>query len=377
MLTKTPTYILLTPGPLSTTKSVRAAMSYDFCTWDHDYKVLVTEIRKKLLALAGCDPTRYTTVLMQGSGTFGVESVLGSSINRNEHKVLILANGVYGQRMVDMARILSLPYCLYQVDENEAFDPDVVRAHFEQDKKITHLAVVHCETTTGILNDIEQLADIARSYQKYFFIDAMSSFGGIELNVNKLGVDFLVSSANKCIQGVPGFSFVICKKEALLNLCKNQAKSLSLDLYGQWEEMEKHQGKWRYTSPTHVVLAFHQALCELNEEGHSARCTRYKENQTLLVEGMLFLGFKPYVPRALQSPIITSFIEPEFIPGRKIKFEFSAFYQYLKEHGFIIYPGKISKFNTFRIGSIGHIFPQDIDRLLNHIKTFIVSTQSA
>jgi 2-aminoethylphosphonate-pyruvate transaminase len=365
-------YILLTPGPLSTSPTVRTAMWYDSCTWDNDYKSIVSRIRSQLLAIAHCDPQQYTTALMQGSGTFGVESVLGSAVNKNKHQILILVNGVYGKRMVEMAKILELPHHVYEVAENEAYDINQVKAILEQNKSITHIAMVHCETTTGILNDLTDIAALAKQYKKYFIVDAMSSFAGIEFDITKLNIDFMVSSANKCIQGVPGFSFVIAKKNVLTELCENNAKSLSLDLYGQWKEMEKDPGKWRYTSPTHVVLAFNQALLELEEEGGiAARASRYRDNQSMLAEGMQLLGFEAYISPKLQSAIITTFIEPECIPGSQKKFSFHDFYQYLKSHGFVIYPGKITNKNSFRIGTIGHLFPEDVARFLNYVKEFL------
>jgi 2-aminoethylphosphonate-pyruvate transaminase len=365
-------YILLTPGPLSTSPSVRAAMWYDSCTWDHDYKNIVSEIRARLLANAGCHPDEYTTVLMQGSGTFGVESVLGSSVNRKDHLLLILVNGVYGRRMVEIAKILELPHLVYEVSENETFDPAVLRDIVHTNKMITHLAIVHCETTTGILNDLKHVSDLAREAGLYFIVDAMSSFAGIEFDIADLDIDFLVSSANKCIQGVPGFSFVICKKSALNELCEHNAKSLSLHLYDQWKEMERDPGKWRYTSPTHVVLAFKQALLELEREGGiAARARRYRDNQLLLSEGMASLGFEAYIAPRLQSPIITSYLEPDLVPHTKQKFIFSDFYQYLKSSGFVIYPGKITHRNSFRIGTIGHLFPDDVVRFLDNVESFI------
>lgn len=367
-------YILLTPGPLSTSPSVRAAMWYDSCTWDHDYKNIVTDIRSRLLRIAHCDPSIYTTVLMQGSGTFGVEAVLGSSINRTRHKALILVNGVYGSRMVEMAAVLGLPHVVHEVAENQSFEVQAVRDILERDKGITHIVMVHCETTTGILNDLTPFAQLARDYQKYFLVDAMSSFGGIEFDITALDIDFLVSSANKCIQGVPGFSFVICKKTALIELCQGQAKSLSLDLYGQWKEMEKDLGKWRYTSPTHVVIAFRQALIELEEEGGTAsRAARYRENQAALVAGMRVLGFESYISKELQSSIITTFLQPDYIPQTEEKFMFNDFYDYLKHHGFVIYPGKVTDKNTFRIGTIGHLFNDDIAQFLKHVESFAES----
>ncbi len=365
-------YLLLTPGPLSTSPEVRSAMWYDSCTWDDDYKNIVSDIRLRLLHISHCDPHIYTTVLMQGSGTFGVESVLGSSIHGKNDCVLFLVNGVYGKRMVEIAKFLKLQHVVCQIDEDKSFTEDMVKPMLDKHHHITHIAMVHCETTTGILNTLEPIATLSSAYQKHFIVDAMSSFGGMHINITDLNIDFLISSANKCIQGVPGFSFVICKKDKLITLCKDNAKSLSLDLYGQWNEMEKDAGKWRYTSPTHVVLAFHQALLELEEEGGiPARSRRYTMNQQVLSDGMRALGFEPYISPSLQSPIITTFLEPELIPGTACKFLFKPFYMYLKEHGFVIYPGKVAHKNSFRIGSIGHLFPKDMTYFLSHVKAFI------
>lgn len=359
-------YILLTPGPLSTSKTVRQAMCYDSCTWDNDYKSIVTDIRSKLLELANCDPNEYTTVLMQGSGTFGVEATLGSSINREKHKVLILENGVYGRRMVEIAKTLQLPYAIYSVAENQTYNTQELAEILANDPSITHLAVVHCETTTGILNNLEAVAKTAKDNQKYLIVDAMSSFAGVKFDITRLGIDFCISSANKCIQGIPGFSFVICKTETFLKLCPNNEKSLSLNLYGQWQEMEKDAGKWRYTSPTHAVIAFAQAIKELEEEGGiTARQKRYEQNHTALINGMRKNGFQTYIKDELQSPIITSFIYPNKIP-----FEFNAFYHFLKQRGFVIYPGKVSDADTFRIGTIGHLFPNDIKCFLNFVTEY-------
>lgn len=359
-------YILLTPGPLSTSKTVRQAMCYDSCTWDNDYKSVVTGIRSKLLDISGCNEDQYTTVLMQGSGTFGVEATLGSSINPAKHKILILENGVYGRRMAEIAKILKLPFAVYSVAEGETYDPHKLEEIILNYPMITHVAVVHCETTTGILNNLAEVAKIVKLNHKYLIVDAMSTFGGVEFDITKLGIDFCISSANKCIQGIPGFSFVICRKDILQELCENNEKSLSLSLYGQWLEMEKDAGKWRYTSPTHAVIAFEQAIKELEQEGGvRARQKRYTENQRSLVAGMLENGFKTYIKKELQSPIITSFLYPTNFP-----FKFEEFYTFLKQRGFVIYPGKVSDAETFRIGTIGHLFPNDIKRFLNFVTEY-------
>lgn len=353
-------YLLLTPGPLSTTESVRKAMFQDWCTWDKDYNEgVVTPIRQSLLELAGVDRDEYTSILLQGSGTYCVEATLG--LIRETDKLLIIANGAYGQRMVEIASYYKIDTIVISLHETEQINGAIVRRALENNRDVTHLAVVHCETTTGILNRIEEIADVLRGRNITYIVDAMSSFGGIPIPMRKLGIDFLVSSANKCIQGVPGFGFVIARKDKLM-AAKGVARSLSLDLYAQWETMEKGNGKWRFTSPTHVVRAFWQALQELKEEGGIAgRNERYATNHLLLVDGMRKLGFKTLLPDAVQSPIITSFLYPSD------DFSFEKFYMELKEKEFVIYPGKISDAETFRIGNIGDIYPVDIKRLVNAI----------
>lgn len=349
-------YLLLTPGPLSTSESVRQAMLQDWCTWDKDYNEgVVTVIREQLLKLAGLDG-EYTTVLLQGSGTYAVEATLSCAV-RPQDKLLIVANGAYGKRMGDIARRHGLNHVLVSLKETAPVTPEAVRRALEEHPDISHLAMVHCETTTGILNPVEAVARAIRGRGLTFIVDAMSSFGGIPIDIRKLGIDFLVSSANKCIQGVPGFGFVIARRSSL-SRCEGVSRSLSLDLYDQWAEMEKGRGKWRFTSPTHVVRAFFQAVKELEEEGGiEARHARYRENHAALVEGMRRSGFRTLLPDELQSPIITSFLYPEE------DFDFQKFYEALKERGFVIYPGKISEAPTFRIGNIGDVFPDDFRRL--------------
>lgn len=363
-------YLLMTPGPLSTSATVRMAARFDSCTWDSDYKSVVEDIRRELIKLADCDPDLYTVVLMQGSGTFGVEATLGSCIDIRKHKILFCVNGVYGRRMVEIAKTLKLPHSICEINENMAFDPTVIDNILRQQPNITHVAIIHCETTTGLLNDLAPIAKLTKQYKKYFLVDAMSSFAGINLNMTELGVDFLISSANKCIQGIPGFSFVICKQAILESLCKGNQKSHSLDLYGQWHAMQKDPGKWRFTSPTHSVIAFAQALKELQEETLAGRQARYRENQKTLVAGMENAGYQCYIPHHLQSSIITSFISPHWVPGTKQPFSFDRFYSYLKSHGFVIYPGKVTDKDTFRIGTIGHLFPTNILQFLQHVSDY-------
>ncbi|MEX9940077.1 2-aminoethylphosphonate--pyruvate transaminase [Providencia rettgeri] len=358
-------YLLLTPGPLTTSKTVKEAMLFDSCTWDDDYNLgVVQNIRQQLVALATAK-AGYSSVLLQGSGSYAVEAVLGSAIGDKE-KVLIISNGAYGARMAEMAQRLGVAHCVYDCGEVSLPDVQQIEQLLRQDSQITHIAVVHCETTTGILNPIEKVAKLAKQYQKRYIVDAMSSFGGVPMDVAELNIDFLISSANKCIQGVPGFAFVIARTEAL-ERCKGRSRSLSLDLYAQWRCMEDFQGKWRFTSPTHTVLAFAQALKELAKEGGvDARFQRYQGNQYKLVSGMRKLGFTTLLEDSLHSPIITAFYSPN-----SSDYQFKQFYQSLKSQGFVIYPGKVSQSDCFRIGNIGEVYEKDIDALLLAIKKAI------
>ncbi len=356
-------YKLLTPGPLTTTESVKNAMLIDHCTWDTDYKQITQRIRRKLLEIANVSEENYTAILMQGSGTFGVESVLTSAIGKKD-KLLIVANGAYGERMELIAQHAGLNYKILKFKYNEIPDLQKIDDELAEDTSITHVSMVHCETTSGILNDIASVAEIVKKHAKTYIVDAMSSFGGINIEVEKLGIDFLISSANKCIQGVPGFSFIISRRDRL-EKCEGNARSLSLDLYDQWKGMDK-DGKWRFTSPTHVVLAFEKALEELEAEGGvAARYKRYSENNRMLIEGMRQLGFKTYLEDN-QSPIITTF----YYPNSK-KYSFNEMYQYIKERGYAIYPGKVTDADAFRIGNIGEIYKEDIEKICRIFSDYI------
>ena len=359
-------YKLLTPGPLTTTDTVKQEMLFDHCTWDDDYKQITQEIRKKLLELAHVSEEIYTCVLMQGSGTFGVEAVLTSSVGK-EDCLLIASNGAYGDRMGEIAEHAGLSYYIYREEYDKTPSPEKIQELLELHPEITHVAMVHSETTSGILNDIASVAQVVKAAGKIFVVDAMSSFGGMEIPVEELGIDFIISSANKCIQGVPGFSFIICRRDRVA-ACKGKARSLSLDLYDQWQTMEK-DGKWRFTSPTHVVLAFAQALREMETEGGiPARHARYAANNRLLIKKLAELGIRPYIEGKLQGSIITTFYYPE-----NRSFSFQEMYHYIKERGYAIYPGKVTDAETFRIGNIGEIYEEDIERLCDIIREFLES----
>ncbi len=356
-------YKLLTPGPLTTSTKVREVMNVDHCTWDNDYKVVTQEIREGLLKIAHASSEKYTTVLMQGSGTFGVESVLTSVVGEDE-KVLIITNGLYGKRMVEIVETAKVNFTEYEVSYSEIPKASDIKNILDSDESITHVAMVHCETTSGIINDIASVTKVVKDAGRTMIVDAMSSFGGVDIEVEKLGIDVIVSSANKCIQGVPGFSFIICSKETLTRSA-GKARSMSLDLYAQWKGMDR-DGKWRFTSPTHVVLAFRQAMEELFEEGGvTARYARYKENNDYLINTMKEIGFGLYIEEC-QSPIITTFISPT-----NEEYSFEDMYAFIKERGYAIYPGKVTDADTFRIGNIGEIYLEDMVALCDIFKEYM------
>tara|TARA_B110000438_G_scaffold170025_1_gene162511 strand:+ start:62 stop:1192 length:1131 start_codon:yes stop_codon:yes gene_type:complete len=361
-------YLLLTPGPLTTTRTVREAMMHEFSTWDVDYNRIVQSIRERLVGLATCDSANlgtYTATLMPGSGTFVVESVIGSVIPPNG-RLLVLNNGVYGARITTISRMLGLDTVELHQAEIESTDLGQVEQMLANDPGITHVAMVHCETTTGMLNPVEAVGEIVRRHGRVFILDAMSSFGGIPMSMESTGAHYLISSANKCIQGVPGFGFVVADR-ATLGGTEGWARSHSLDLLDQWREMEANGGKWRFTSPTHVVSAFSQALDELETEGGiDARHTRYIANQKTMVKGMRDIGFRTLIEDEVQSPIITSFYYPD-----SAGFDFQKLYDALKSRGFVIYPGKVSHAQCFRIGSIGDVHPSDMIKLIGHVSEVI------
>ncbi|MCF1714152.1 2-aminoethylphosphonate--pyruvate transaminase [Flavihumibacter sp. RY-1] len=354
--------LLFTPGPLSTSPTVKEAMLHDLGSRDDAFIAVVKEIRSELLRLGGVSQQEgYETVLMQGSGTFGVESVISSVVGKND-QLLVLVNGAYGERIVKMAKVHGITHIVKTFPENEIVTPNAVQEVLSQHPGVTHVACIHSETTTGLFNPITEIGAICKQAGKVFIVDAMSSFGGVQMDIKAMQIDFLVSSSNKCIEGVPGFSFVLCKKSELLK-AQGQARSLSLDLYDQWNGLEKN-GQFRFTPPTHSLLAFRQAIRELDIEGGIvAREARYKKNKAMLDAGMQAMGFKYYLEHDIQGHIISSFLYPQ-----DPNFDFMKFYQALSDRGLVIYPGKLSLMDAFRIGNIGYIFPKDIEALLSAIK---------
>jgi len=339
---------LLTPGPLTTANSVKQQMLRDWGSWDEDFRAMTRLLRTELLQMLGDKQNEFECVPMQGSGTFVVEAMLGSLLPQAS-KSLVLINGAYGQRIAKTLSYLKRNYSV--IDKGDYLPPrgDEVAKALAADPGITHVIVVHCETSSGILNPIEEISDVVYAAGKKLLIDSMSGFGALPLSVDLPRFEAVVSSANKCIEGVPGFGFVLVKRTEL-EAAKDVSHSLSLDLYDQWQHMEK-TGQWRFTPPTHVVAAFIEAL-ELHKQagGVQARLHRYTNNRDVLVEGMRKIGFETLLSDQWLSPIIVTF----FNPADK-KFEFNRFYDLMKAKGFIIYPGKLTVVDSFRIGCIGQM----------------------
>jgi len=373
-LTVATTKLLFTPGPLTTSATVKAAMLRDAGSRDRDFLQTVREIRERLVAIGGApSPNQggeYECVLMQGSGTFAIESVISSAIPR-EGKLLVLVNGAYGRRIAQMARVHGIETETLEAPENRKISPEAVAERFAASRGITHVAVIHCETTTGIVNPIEEIGAVVERAGAVYIVDAMSSFGAISVDLAAARIDFLISSANKCIEGVPGFGFVLARRGRLLE-AKGRARTLSLDLHAQWAGFES-DGQFRFTPPTHTLLAFHQALLELEAEGGVAgRSARYRANHTALMRGMAKLGIKAYLAPEDQSFIITAFRYPE-----NPRFLFEEFYVRLSQLGFIIYPGKLTTEPCFRIGTIGRLSPPDIEALLAAMRRVLAEMRVA
>ena len=358
---------LLTPGPLTTSRSVKAQMLADWGSRDIEFRRVVAEIRKGLLDLAGCDGS-YDCVIMQGSGTFAIEAALGAFCPKADGKTLVVANGAYGDRAAAILTRLGRPLSKIDKGDSAAPSPEEVAHALDADPAISHVWVIHCETTSGIVNPVAGIARVVTSRGKRFMVDAMSSFGALPLDM-KDGMDVMVSSSNKCIEGVPGFSYVLVKRDMLV-ASKGMSHSVVLDLYEQWKGLEAN-GQFRFTPPTHALVAFHQAMKEHAEEGGvAARGSRYRKNADILIRGMRDMGFSTLLPDNEAGPIIQTFLTP-----RDPNFDFENFYEELRLRGFAIYPGKLTKRPSFRIGTIGKMDEKVMKGVLKAIREVLAGMQ--
>ena len=355
--------LLLTPGPLTTGKRVKEVMVHDWGSRDATFLKINSEVLTRLpeVVNGGAD---YVTVPMQGSGTFAVEAMLTTFVPADGH-VLLLVNGAYGHRAKKILDIAKRKVTVHETPEDTPPDLVTVEQALKDDASITHIFTVHCETTSGILNPIVALGALAQKYRKGYLIDSMSAFGALPLDASAIQPDAIAASSNKCIEGVPGLGFVICRKAALEKTAGN-ATTLVLDLHDQWRNFEK-TGQYRFTPPIHVIVSFHQALMEFFEEGGQVgRGKRYAENCRVLIDGMRALGFEPLLGDNLQAPIIVTFRMPA-----DTNFRFQAFYDALKERGYVIYPGKLTVADSFRIGCIGRLYPEHMRGALSAIRDIL------
>jgi 2-aminoethylphosphonate-pyruvate transaminase len=355
--------LLLTPGPLTTGKRVKEVMVHDWGSRDAAFLAINAEVLARLpeIVNGGAD---YVTVPMQGSGTFAVEAMLTTFVPAGG-MVLMLINGAYGQRARKILGIARREVIVHETPEDTPPDLARVEQILQATPAITHIFMVHCETTSGILNPIAEIGALARKYHKSYLVDSMSAFGALALDATVIKPDAVAASSNKCIEGVPGLGFVIARREALEKTAGN-ATTLVLDLHDQWQNFEK-TGQYRFTPPIHVIVSFHQALTEFFEEGgQPGRGKRYAENCRVLIEGMRALGFEPLLAHHLQAPIIVTFRMPA-----DPKFHFQEFYDRLKDRGYVIYPGKLTVADSFRIGCIGRLYPDHMRGALGAIRDIL------
>jgi len=338
---------LLTPGPLTTSLRTRQSMLRDWGSWDVDFNTITGRIRERLLQIVSAAGT-HECVPMQGSGTFSVEAAIGTLVPRTGH-VLVPQNGAYCQRIARICRVLGRKLTTIDYAENAQVVAGDIERTLAADPTITHVALVHCETSTGILNPLHEIAEVVARHGKGLIVDAMSSLGALEIDARTTPFDAVVAASGKCLEGPPGMGFVIVRRAAL-ERAEGTCHSLALDLYDQWVYMQKTT-QWRYTPPTHVVAAFDAAIAQyLEEGGRPARLTRYAHNCRTLIEGMARLGLRSFLPAAIQAPIIVTFFAPD-----NPRYNFRDFYNAVKARGYILYPGKLTAVETFRVGCIGQL----------------------
>jgi 2-aminoethylphosphonate-pyruvate transaminase len=352
---------LLTPGPLTTSRGVKLAMLADYGSRDIEFRAIVKKIRATLLELAQCGPS-YECVIMQGSGTFAIEAALGSFCPSKRYKTLVVCNGAYGERAAKILNRLGRPVVTLDKGDSEAPSPEEIVGILNADRTISHLWIVHCETTSGIVNPIAEICKAVSGRALTVMVDAMSSFGAIPIDMAQSNIDVMVASSNKCIEGVPGFSYALVRR-TLLEESEGICHSTVLDLYEQWSVLER-TGQFRFTPPTHALVAFQKALEEYAREGGlAARNARYARNAEVLIKGMREMGIDTLLRDHQKGPIIQTFLTP-----RDPNFRFETFYELLRQRGYAIYPGKLTKRPSFRIGTIGQIDETVIRNALTAIR---------
>ncbi len=351
--------VLLTPGPLTTSLRTKLAMLRDWGSWDIEFNEVTARVRRSLLKIVNGEDT-HVVVPLQGSGTFSVEAAIATLVPTSGH-ILVLDNGAYCKRAAKLSTLMGRRCTLMPFADDEAVSPSSLREKLAADISITHVVLIHCETGAGVLNPLQAVADVCAEFNKGLIVDAMSSFAALEIDTRRTRFDALVAASGKCLEGVPGMGFVFIRKD-ILDKCAGQSQSLAMDLYDQHAYMEK-TGQWRFTPPTHVVVALAEAIVQFEEEGgQPARLARYTSNYQTLIQGMAALGFKPFLDPAIQAPIIVTFHAPAHA-----NYEFKRFYDVAKARGFILYPGKLTQVETFRVGCIGAIGPVEMEQAVHAV----------
>ncbi|MCJ2044971.1 2-aminoethylphosphonate--pyruvate transaminase [Methylobacterium sp. J-078] len=354
-----PTPILLTPGPLTTSERTRAAMMTDWGSWDGSFNALTADVCARLVAIANGTGS-HVCVPLQGSGTFAVEAAIGTLVPRTG-KVLVLVNGAYGKRLARICEALGHDHTVYETADDVPTTPEAVDDLLAADPAISHVGLIHCETSTGILNPLPEIADVVARHGRGLIVDAMSSFGALPIDAAAVPIEALIAASGKCLEGVPGMGFVIARGDALAR-AEGNSPSLALNLSDQHTYMQR-TGQWRFTPPTHVVAALHEALLQHAEEGGlPARHAKYARNCDVLIRGMERLGLKSFLAPQIQAPIIVTFHAP-----RDPKYRFADFYAAVRARGFILYPGKLTQRETFRVGCIGHVESADMERAVEAV----------
>jgi len=352
--------ILLTPGPLTTSLATKTAMLRDWGSWDSKFNAVTARVRAKLLAIVDGTDT-HVCVPLQGSGTFAVEAAINTLVPRDGH-LLVLVNGAYGKRMAKLTQMMGRRATVFETADDVPTTPADVARLLAADASITDVGLIHCETSTGIENPLAEIAGVVARHGRRLIVDAMSSFGALPIDARTIPFDALVAASGKCIEGPPGMGFVFARTSRLEQSAGN-CTSLALDLHDQWTYMEKTT-QWRFTPPTHVVVALNAALDQfIAEGGQPARLARYTANFEALVAGMRELGLRAFLPAAIQAPIIVTFHAPT-----DAKYTFKDFYERVRGKGFILYPGKLTQVETFRVGCIGAIGPAEMRHAVNAVR---------
>lgn len=359
-----PRKILLNPGPCTTSERVKNALLIpDLCPREKDFGTLLSAVREKLLRVVSAEAT-HTAVLLAGSGTAAMEAALGSVVGPAD-RVLIVDNGAYGRRAGQIAQALGLPHRMLSLAWGDYPHPEKIEAALAETPAVTHCFFVHHETTTGMLNPLDAIVDACRRRGVTTIVDAMSSFGGVPIDLRASPADFVISSANKCLQGFPGLSFVLARRDPLARTATLPRRSVYLHLHDNWRAQEETR-QCLYTPPVQVLSALDAALDEFFAEGAAARHARYAACYATLLGGMKSLGFACFIPEAWHSKLLTTFIEPDH-PA----WNFDAMHDYLYERGITVYPGKLSAARTFRIANIGDLHLADLELLLAHLRDFL------